>query len=393
MPLQFGETLVIVGGSSGSFAPAQPPACVDLAFNLGDATVAPLNVTRNITITPFFAFGADPLDNPQSDPPIVGSPATLGVTPSVIRLTKAIAAPENETATGPNYPRTFTLTLNVANGQTVTNVDLTDALPGTLQYVAGSAVVTGCGGAVSSISTPSGSIPGGTLTRRCATVTGTTAGGDVVLTFQAFVPQNDVGGLPVVTPTAPVRSIPNQASVAGTYDPPGAGAAGPIAANSNTAMLAAELLTLRKGVAVVNDIAPRSVAGRHARVHADLRPLRLPLGRAGRRQPTAVHRRAGRRADVRRLRQCDDRCAGERGVAARDAVGRRLLGGAKAANGTTTITLDAAALLQPVYGDTLFGDLANDAVRSGATTVTLTLRSTIDVAYAQTPWPGPASRS
>ena len=121
VPLQFGETLVIVGGSSGSFAPAQPPACVDLAFNLGDATVAPLNVTRNITITPFFAFGADPLDNPQSDPPIVGSPATLGVTPSVIRLTKAIAAPESETATGPNYPRTFTLTLNVANGQTVTN--------------------------------------------------------------------------------------------------------------------------------------------------------------------------------------------------------------------------------------------------------------------------------
>ena len=205
VPLQFGETLVIVGGSSGSFAPAQPPACVDLAFNLGDATVAPLNVTRNITITPFFAFGADPLDNPQSDPPIVGSPATLGVTPSVIRLTKAIAAPESETATGPNYPRTFTLTLNVANGQTVTNVDLTDALPGTLQYVAGSAVVTGCGGAVSSISTPSGSVPGGTLTRRCATVTGTTAGGDVVLTFQAFVPQNDVGGSPVVTPTAPVR--------------------------------------------------------------------------------------------------------------------------------------------------------------------------------------------
>ena len=160
VPLQFGETLVIVGGSSGSFAPAQPPACVDLAFNLGDVTVAPLNVTRNITITPFFAFGADPLDNPQSDPPIVGSPATLGVTPSVLRLTKVIAATERETATGPNYPRTFTLTLNVANGQTVTYVDLTDVLPGTLQYVAGSAVVTGCGGAVSSISTPPGLFPG-----------------------------------------------------------------------------------------------------------------------------------------------------------------------------------------------------------------------------------------
>lgn len=391
VPLQFGETLLIVGGSSGSFAPAQPPACVELAFGLGDATVAPLYVTRSITITPFFSFGADPLDNPQSDPPIVGSPATLGVTPSVIRLAKAIAAPEDETATGPNYPRTFTLTLDVANGQTVTDVDLTDSLPDTLQYVAGSAVVTGCGGAVTGISTPSGSTPGGTLTRRCSTVTGTTAGNDLVLTFQAYVPQNAAGGFPVVTPGAPARPIPNQASVAGTYDPPGAGAAGPIGANSNTATLTARLLTLRKGVAVVNDLAPAGPSPGDTLEYTltfDLSDYHsVALAGGDRLQFTDVL------GDGQTFVGCDATAtivAQANGAALPvTPMGAACAAAPKAANGTTTITLDAAALLQPVFGSTLHGDLANDAVRSGPTTVTLRLRATIDPAYAQTPWPGP----
>lgn len=391
VPLQEGETLVIVGGSSGSFAPAQPPACVDLAFSLGDPTVAPLNVTRNITITPFFAFGADPLDNPQSDPPIVGSPATLGVTPSVIRLAKAIAAPESETATGPNYPRTFTLTLNVANGQTVTDVDLTDPLPDTLQYVSGSAVVTGCGGAVTNVSTPSGSTPGGTLTRRCATVTGTTAGNDLVLTFQAFVPQNAAGGAPVVTPAAPSTPIANQGSVAAVYDPPGAGAPGPIGATSNVANLTARLLTLRKGVAVVDDTAPAGPSPGDTLEYTltfDLSDYHsVSLAGASRLQFIDVL------GDGQTFVGCDATAtiAAQANGAALPVtpMGAACTAAPKAANGATTITLDAAALLQPVFGNTLQGDLAGDAVQSGPTTVVLKLRATIDAAYAQTPWPGP----
>jgi hypothetical protein len=65
----------------------------------------------------------------------------------------------------------------------------------------------------------------------------------------------------------------------------------------------------------------------------------------------------------------------------------------KAADGTTTITFDAAALLQATYGDTLHGDLASDAAQSGPTVVTVRFRTTIDVAYSRTLAPALASRN
>ena len=199
-----------------------------------------------------------------------------------------------------------------------------------------------------------------------------------MLTFQAFVPQNDVGGSPVVTPTAPVRAIPNQASVAGTYDPPGAGAAGPIAANSNTATLAAQL-TPRKSVAVVSDSAPAGPSP------GDTLEYTLTFDLSDYHSVALVGANRLQFTDV--LGDGQSSPGSGSATIAAQANGTSLAvtplagacsAGAKAADGTTAITLDAAALPQPVYGDTLYGDLANDAVPSGATTVTLTLRSTIE---------------
>jgi uncharacterized repeat protein (TIGR01451 family)/fimbrial isopeptide formation D2 family protein len=391
VPLQFNETLAIVGGSSGSFAPGQPPACVTLGFALGDATLAPLGVTRDIQISPYFAYGADPLDNPTIDPPIVGSPVSLGVTPSVIRLTKSIAAPEGETATGPNYPRTVTLALDIANGQTLTNFNLSDVLPNTLQYVANSAALTGCAGTVTNTSTP-GAAPGGTLTRTCTTATGTTGATDVALTFQVYVPRNDGGGAPIVTPPAPVRTIPNAGAVAGTYDPPGPTGPGPIGAASNTATLAAKLLTLRKSVAVVGDVAPVGPSP------GDTLEYTLTFDLSDFHSVALVGANSLKFTDVLGDGQTFVGCADAGTTISAQANGVALAQGfpgatcsaaPKAAAGTTTITFDAAAVLQPIYGNTLFGDLANDAVQSGPTTVTIKFRATIDATFSQTPWPGP----
>ena len=49
--------------------------------------------------------------------------------------------PENETATGPNYVRQYQIIADIADGQTVTNLDLTDVLPGNLQFVSVDSVV------------------------------------------------------------------------------------------------------------------------------------------------------------------------------------------------------------------------------------------------------------
>src|SRR5665811_567768 len=50
--------------------------------------------------------------------------------------------------------------------------------------------------------------------------------------------------------------------------------------------------------------------------------------------------------------------------------------------------LIASFARSPNQGSTWFGDLANDAIKQGASTLTLTFRTTIDTAYSATPFTG-----
>ena len=65
------------------------------------------------------------------------------VTPTVFEVSKVVIAPESETATGPNFPKTFELTVDVANGETITGLNITDVMPANLQYIPGSLTVCG----------------------------------------------------------------------------------------------------------------------------------------------------------------------------------------------------------------------------------------------------------
>ena len=92
-----------------------------------------------------FQFGCDPLDNPSTDPSILtpGSESqnhtswgdSAATTPIVIELTKIYSGPEDETATGPNFPRQYTIEVEIADGQTITDLDVTDLLPDNLAYL------------------------------------------------------------------------------------------------------------------------------------------------------------------------------------------------------------------------------------------------------------------
>ena len=42
--------------------------------------------------------------------------------------------PENETPSGPNYPRTYRISADVANGQTISGMIFTDLLPTSIIY-------------------------------------------------------------------------------------------------------------------------------------------------------------------------------------------------------------------------------------------------------------------
>ena len=214
-----------------------------------------------------FRFGLDPINNPTTDPPIVSLEVTDRVTPTVFEVSKVVIAPESETVTGPNFPRTFQLTVDVANGETISGLNVTDVMPDNLQYIPNSLTVTG-GGAFTTNSVPL--VPtavaeaGRTFDLSFASVTGTLSDTDIVIQYQIFVPEFDAAGNPVINPVtgAPVNST-NGVDGLATYDPDGA--AGPLppaqiqdtvaqpALLPNTATLIDKSLATQKGVALVND--------------------------------------------------------------------------------------------------------------------------------------------
>ena len=200
--------LVVITLPFGSFVPSQPPATVTVNASLSN--YADLGVALPIQAQGGFMFGQDPLDNPLTDPPIAGSVVSANVTPTLLILSKSYNGPEDETATGPNFPRQYTITADVANGQTVTNLDVTDTLPNNMQFV--SLVSTN---PAATCTTPSTTTPGGTLTCTFASVTN-----QATITFEYYIPLNDSGGSDVIDPVSgdDVTSC-NQASALGDWTP------------------------------------------------------------------------------------------------------------------------------------------------------------------------------
>ncbi len=206
-----GFSLWVLEYPFGSFTPDQPPATLLASFTM--AANATLGVPLNVTTNPIFRFGNTPLDDPTTDPPIHGNTVVTTVTPTVIRLTKNAIMPEDETATGPNYPRTYQLILDIADGATLTNVNVTDLLPSNLQFIQ---VIDAAGGTI--INTPSLTIPGGNLTINFPSITGV-LGVDRVITYQVYAPEFDNTLQPVIDPNtgAPVPSF-NNSTAQGNYN-------------------------------------------------------------------------------------------------------------------------------------------------------------------------------
>ena len=201
-----GSTLYILQQPLGSFASDQPTSTVDVtALLLGNST---LNVPLDITGIPIFRYGA----TATGDTPIVGTSTTINLTPTVIKLTKSSSAPESETVTGENYKITYTLTVDVANGQTINNVYVTDIIPGNLQYVS-SITPTG---AIRTLE-PSTTIPGGVLQFLFSSITGV-LGPDKTVNYIVYAPRFDNATEPVLNNiTGSPSAATNLANVTGDY--------------------------------------------------------------------------------------------------------------------------------------------------------------------------------
>ncbi len=208
-----GDQLVVLQLPFGSFVPEQPAAAIQVTVDVSD--LADLNAPLPVTAVGGFAFGRDPLDNPTTDAPVLGAPATVSITPALFTVDKVFNGAEGETATGPNFQRSYTISLDIAEGQQVTNASLLDTLPDGI-------VIVG---------TPVLSVPGSavydplTHTVRATldgTVTGV-AGVEATLTIDFYVAETLLPrspGTPVLDPvTGGPRTLDNNVSAQADWQP------------------------------------------------------------------------------------------------------------------------------------------------------------------------------
>ena len=189
-----GDTYVALRLPFGSFTPDQPP--LDVAVTLSMSNLADLGTPLTVQARGGYQFGFTPEndyccgDDPSDS---LSSFVNDSVTPTLFTLEKSYNGPEDETATGPNFPRRYTITANIAPGQTLTAFNLTDVLPPNMQF--SSLVSTNPGGP--SCSLPSTSTPGGTLSCTFASVSGTAS-----MTFEYFIPRLNAAAGNVLDPVS-----------------------------------------------------------------------------------------------------------------------------------------------------------------------------------------------
>ncbi|RMG74463.1 MAG: hypothetical protein D6711_08840, partial [Chloroflexi bacterium] len=221
-----GDKLVTFQLPFGSFTPDQPPATIDFQASLSDH--ADLNTPLTLYARGGFQFGTDPLDNPCCDPSYFtdGTPSTMTdnpvgtITPTLIEIEKTNSPPEGEVATGPNYPHTYTITVTVAPGQTVTNLDVFDYIddnivitninaPGSSSITLGGAAVTFPAGPV---------LANGTANELIITYPSVT--NSATLTIDYYVPLLDASGSHVIPPNSGADTVTeNRAYALGDWTP------------------------------------------------------------------------------------------------------------------------------------------------------------------------------
>ena len=228
----------------GSFTPGNPPADIRVEASLNDADGILANTDYTLHARGGFALGCDPLDNPGTvatpgDIPIFGGFASSSVYPIVLDLVKSASVFEDdgpftgETVSGPNFPLTYRLEVDVATGETVNNLSIIDVLPDDLAYLGNLTITDGAGGvipfvinsqpAVSADNINGVTSANNTINITIPSVTGV-AGADIIVTYEAFVPYIEQGGDLVVNPdTGEEGDLDeyNDARVTGDWTPDG----------------------------------------------------------------------------------------------------------------------------------------------------------------------------
>ena len=195
--LQPNQQMVVLRLPFGSFTPTQPAATVHVTVHLSDH--ANVGYPLQIGAVGGFQFGRTALDDPTNgDPTIFGAADTADVTPTIMTVSKTFHGPTNvsaESATGPDFPLSYTLTVTVAPGQTVNAVTVTDALPDSIEYLS-----TDNPEQFASITEPDAGTTGGNLVIDFGTIG--PIGNTASATFHFMVPRVATSSVPILDPTS-----------------------------------------------------------------------------------------------------------------------------------------------------------------------------------------------
>lgn len=208
-----GDQLVVIELPFGSFTPAQPAAEITIKAQVSE--LADLNVPLLIRARGGFRFGQTPLDDPCCDTPVTSPEVNGSVTPTLLTIVKENNAAESEIPAGPNFPFQWTITVGIPEGQTITDLTVTDQLPPQVTYLS---LIS----ATPPLSAPP-VVAGGEVSFTIASVTGIAGDEDVSITFEFTA--NDV-----LDPNSGAeQQIFNAMNAVGTWqpnDPRDAGTAG-----------------------------------------------------------------------------------------------------------------------------------------------------------------------
>lgn len=142
-----GDKLVVLELPFGSITPEQPEVAVTVNAKVSDLadvyTGADPNAELTVRARSGFRFGADAQDNGDVDPALLSDTQnnagdwvkSSSIRPTLITVETDIEAPESETATGPNYPRTFVVRVDIPDGQTIQDLDISDLLPNNIVFL------------------------------------------------------------------------------------------------------------------------------------------------------------------------------------------------------------------------------------------------------------------
>ena len=119
------DQLVVFELPVGSFTQDQPTMQVDLQLAVDGE--ADFGETLAVVATGGLRYGNDPLDNPTIDPVVFSDQAVLEITPEIIRAEIQYLGPENETATGESFVRSYRVSFDLVEGVNVNDFRLTTA--------------------------------------------------------------------------------------------------------------------------------------------------------------------------------------------------------------------------------------------------------------------------